>query len=414
MRRYIGYNSLDTPKFQRRDHGKPSAMAAHLNREGQYADSSAYTFRSQRATDKNLFRNAYEKTQLSRCTDDISFYTDEYNWMLEQIIQDTPDYGTEDDLMKLLNISELANEALYAQDHDNDILLGGSSSKALGTLSIGDLLHWKQLQDKKHERFMLNEYARQDRDEEVLSLRNWFKNTPSRFSYMTCSMPKDKLRLKSNWRTCKSVVKPADQRKKCREKKPTCWHFLQGHCKRGKYCDFSHDKKHGWPDSFKVFLGGLPFHVTTASLKQQLLDQGFHVVNKPKVHGRFSPQVCLASAAEAQRLIKKGSIKISGMTVDVRNYQAFTKKSQYKLDDINSRSVSLGGLRKGTTYRMIKKELLVLGLKIVNQPWIKDGFSPRVTLATQEQARKLIKMVKVHINGAFVHIWPKKRVGAQA
>jgi len=102
------------------------------------------------------------------------------------------------------------------------------------------------------------------------------------------------------------------------------------------------------------------------------------------------------------------------MTVDVRSYQPFTKKSQEKLEDINSRSVSLGGIRRGTTYRVIKKELLALGLQIVNQPWIKDGFSPRVTLATQEQARKLIKMVKVHINGAFVNIWPEKRVGAQA
>jgi len=148
MRRYIGYNSLDTPKFLSRDHAKPSAMDAHLNREGHYTDSSAYTFLRQGATDKNLFRNAYDKTQLSRCTDDISFctddisfYTDEYNWLLEKMIQDTPGYGTEDALMNLLNISELANEALYAQDHDNDILLGGSSSKVLGTLSIGDLLH---------------------------------------------------------------------------------------------------------------------------------------------------------------------------------------------------------------------------------------------------------------------------------
>jgi len=405
MRSYIGYHSLDTPKFQRQDHGKPSAMTAHLNREGHYADFSENTFYRQGATDKDLFRNAFEKTQLSRYAHDTSFYSDEYNWLLAQMTKDTPDYGTEDALMKLLNISELADEALYAQDHDNNILFGGSPSKVLGTLSIEDLVHWKRLQDKKHERFMLNEKARLERDEEVLSLRNCYKNTPSRFSYTTCSMPKDKLRLKSNLRTCKSVLKPADQGKKCREKKPTCRHFLRGHCKRGKYCDFNHDKKHSYPYSFKVFLSGLPFGVTEASLKQQLLDQGFHVVNKLKVHGRFSTQVCLASAAEAQRLITKGSIKISGMTVDVRNYQVFRKKSQNKLEDINSRSVSLVGLQKGTTFPMIKKELLALGLKIVNKPWIIDGFSPRVTLATQEQARKLIKMVKVHINGAVVNIW---------
>jgi len=63
---------------------------------------------------------------------------------------------------------------------------------------------------------------------------------------------------------------------------------------------------------------------------------------------------------------------------------------------------------------MIKKELLALGLKIMNHPLIKEGFSPRVTMATPEQAVKLIKMAKVHINGTFVDMRPYKGVGAQA
>jgi len=409
---YIGYNAFKNPQFQRRDHGTPSPMSAHMNREGHYDDSYANTFFWQEKTNKDLFRNTYEKTQMNRCANDESFYPDEYNWLLSKMDQNMPKYETEDALVKLLNVSKLADEALYAQAHDSDILLGRPSSKVLGPLNIRDLLHWKQLQDQKHERFMLNEQAMQDRDEDEW---NRFKNKPLRFSFTKCSMPTGKPKLKSNLRKCKSVVKSADQRvMKCREKKPNCWHFMRGHCKRGKYCDFNHDKKHSFPDSFKVFLGGLPFHITEACLKQQLSELGFHVVNKPKVYGGFSPQVCFASAAEAQRLITKGSIKISGMTVDVRCYQPFTKKNQDKLEDISSRSVFLGGLRKGTTTLMIKKKLLSLGLKIVNYPLIKEGFSPQVTMATPEQALKLIKMVKVQINGASVDVRPYIGVGGQA
>jgi len=262
---------------------------------------------------------------------------------------------------------------------------------------------------------MLHEQAMEEQDQEVLSLRNRLKNKPPPLGHSECSMPIGKPKLKFKLRTCKTVAKPADQRiMKCREKKPDCWHFMRGHCKRGKYCDFNHDKKHSYPDSFKVFLGGLPFHITEASLKQQFSEQGFHVVNKPKVYGGFSPQVCLASAAEANMLIAKGSIKISGKTVDVRCYQAFTKKNRDKLEDISSRSVFLGGLRNGTTTQMIKKDLSALGLKIVNYPLIKEGFSPQVTMATQEQALKLIKMFKVQINGTFVDIRPYIGVGGQA
>merc|ERR1719285_88265 len=139
MRRYIGYNSLETPKFQSRDHGKRSAMSAHLNREGHYADSSANTFFRQGATDKDLSRNTYEKTQLDRYANDVSFYSDEYDSLLSQMIPEMSDYRPEDALVKLLNFSKLADEALYAQDYDNDILLRGPSSKVLDTLNIGDI-----------------------------------------------------------------------------------------------------------------------------------------------------------------------------------------------------------------------------------------------------------------------------------
>jgi len=413
MSMYIGYNSLKTPKFQRRDHGTSSSMSGHLDREGHFSDSYVNSFFTQGAADKDLFRKTYSESQMTRCAKDVSFYPDEFNWMLSQMNVETPENKIEDALVKLLNVSELADEALFTQHETNDTVLGDPRNKVLGTMNIIDLLHWKQFQDQKHERFMLHEQAMQDRDDKVLSSRNRVKNRP-RSDHIECSTLKSMPKLKSNLRTRQAVVKAADKRKtKLKEKKPNCWHYMRGHCKRGKYCDFNHDKNHSYPDSFKVFLGGLPFHITEACLKQQLSEQGFHVVNKPKVYGGFSPQVCLATAAEAQRLITMGSIKISGMTVDVRCYEAFTKKNQDKLEDISCRSVFLGGLRKGTTPLMIKRELLSLGLKIVNYPLIKEGFSPQVTLATPEQARKLVNLMKVQINGASVDVRPHIGVGSQ-
>jgi len=50
--------------------------------------------------------------------------------------------------------------------------------------------------------------------------------------------------------------------------------------------------------------------------------------------------------------------------------------------------------------------LELYGLKVVNYPMIKAGFSPQVTLSTAEQALKLVNMVKVQINGANVDIRP--------
>jgi len=137
-------------------------------------------------------------------------------------------------------------------------------------------------------------------------------------------------------------------------------------------------------------------------------------VNKPKVYRGFSPQVCLASEEQALRLIDKGFVTINGVNVDVRPYEAFTKKNQEKLIDMSKRSVFLGGLRKGTTTQMIKKELEAIGMKIVNYPLIKAGFSPQVTMATANQASKLVNMFKVKINGTLVDVRPYAGLGGQA
>jgi len=190
-------------------------------------------------------------------------------------------------------------------------------------------------------------------------------------------------------------------------KRRLCRHFLKGHCKRGKACDFLHDSSIFCPDLQKVFLGGLPAHITEASLRIKLAEQGFTVINRPKVLRGFTPQVCLGSVNEAQRLIEKGKINIDGSLVDVRPYEAFAKDNlEKKLPDDIKRSVFLGGLVTGTTGQRIKDDLENMDVRVVNHPIIKTGFSPMVTVGTVEQAQLLVKLKKVLINDALVDVRP--------
>jgi hypothetical protein len=190
-------------------------------------------------------------------------------------------------------------------------------------------------------------------------------------------------------------------------KRRLCRHFLKGHCKRGKACDFLHDLSIFCPNSQKVFLGGLPTHITEITLRQKLAEQGYKVINKPNVLRGFTPQVCLASVEEAQKLIKKKSILIDGSPVDVRAYEAFAKVDIDKIRPAEvKRSVFLGGLSRGTTSHMIQDDLDKMDVKVVNHPLIKTGFSPKVTLATVEESNMLIKLKKVRINNTLVDVRP--------
>lgn len=315
-----------------------------------------------------------------------------------------PTIESEHFLEKLIDLSELADASSkkYRNDKAN---FGWSRSKAIPMPSIDDLLSWKIRQDRKHALFMLQEKVMCDMDKEAFGKR---MKIGTECSKSKRRLLKNKLRSNPKMRKKKAVVNSktkVDEKHQC-EKKPDCWHFIRGHCKRGKFCDFNHDSKHNYPDDCKVFLGGLPFHITEAELCQELSEKGFSVVNNPKVYRGFSPQVCLASAHEANRLKEEGPIMIRGMNVDVRSYEPFTQKNKVKLIDLGMRSVFLGGLRKGTTTQMIKEEMQKHGLKIVNFPLIKAGFSPQVTLSTAEQASKLLNMVNVQINGVMVDIRP--------
>jgi len=190
-----------------------------------------------------------------------------------------------------------------------------------------------------------------------------------------------------------------------KRKRRLCRHFLKGFCKRGNTCDFLHDSSIFCPDHQKVFLGGLPSHITELSLRQKMAKQGYSVINKPKVLRGFTPQVCLGSVEEAQRLIKKGKLVIDGVQVDVRPYEAFVKEApEKKLPDDAKRSVFLGGLPIGTTGKDIKEELKKLDVKVVNHPLIKTGFTPQVMLGNAEQAEKLVNLKKVRIKNTLVDV----------
>jgi len=185
-----------------------------------------------------------------------------------------------------------------------------------------------------------------------------------------------------------------------------CRHFMKGWCRQGDACSFQHSVEGSFPDSQKVFLGGLPHSITPAKLTWELKQQGYMVVNQPKIFRGFSPQVCLSTTAEAKKMLREGKIMICGCTVDVRSYKASTKKERDRQLDTNSRSIFLGGLPSSVTVQIIKTEIEKLGMKVTNRPLIKAGFIPKVTLASAQQAQQLVAKGTIDINEALVSVRP--------
>lgn len=185
----------------------------------------------------------------------------------------------------------------------------------------------------------------------------------------------------------------------CRKRR-LCRHFLKGHCKRGSSCDFLHDTSIFCPESQKVFLGGLPAHITAEQLVMKLAEKGYQVINKPKVLRGFTPQVCLATVEQAKELIDAQQVFINGCPVDVRPYE------DRKPPDDLKRSVFLGGLPSGAMVHHIREDLAAFGVRVCNHPILKAGFVPQVVLATPEEAQRLINAKKVSIGGKMVEVRP--------
>jgi len=197
-------------------------------------------------------------------------------------------------------------------------------------------------------------------------------------------------------------------------KRRLCRHFLKGRCNRGNSCDFLHDQSIFCTDDQKVFLGGLPTHITDMALRDALKMQGYNVLNKPKVLQGFSPQICLGSMEEAQEMVRRGKILIGGAFVDVRPYEAFAKDNlKIGSEDEIRRSVFLGGLSNNTTGWMIKERLAQLGFVTVNHPVVKSGFAPQVILDSAEQAQRLVELKVIKINKSVVEIRPYSRYGVK-
>jgi len=203
-----------------------------------------------------------------------------------------------------------------------------------------------------------------------------------------------------------SDSRKTDQKKEPRDKARHCRHFLKGRCDRGASCGFRHDYSLFCTDLQKVFLGGLPKHLTSSLLRQKLSEQGYTVLNNPRIHRWYSPQVCLGSIAEAERLVEKGTIVIDGASVRVRPYKAVRGDKKKKLPDEVRRSVFLGGLASSTTAEMIRNQLAKIGLVVVNTPVVKSGYSRKVVLETLEQAQTLLRLSRVKINGSWASVRP--------
>jgi len=195
----------------------------------------------------------------------------------------------------------------------------------------------------------------------------------------------------------------ANEQQHPQEKSQVCRHFLKGYCKLGPSCGFRHDQSVFCPNKQKVFLGGLPSHLTRSMLRQKLMEQGYTVLNRPKIRKWFSPQVCLGSVEEAQRLIQKGTIHIDGTVVKVR---AFEPQTHDMLPDEVERSVFLGGLSEGTTAKIIKDALRRKGLVVLDIPCVQSGYCPQVVLKTAQMAQTLTNLKTVKINGVKVNARP--------
>jgi len=160
----------------------------------------------------------------------------------------------------------------------------------------------------------------------------------------------------------------------------------------------------------RIFLGGLPVGMTERSLRQQLSAQGYKVLKRPKILRGFAPEVLMRSVQEAKELVELGTIMINGVEVEVRPFNSLMKQSESrKIPNIKKRSIFLGGLSDSTTARDIQEALAELGIKIVNYPVVKFGFSRQVILETVRQATALIEKKKILINGTIVDVRPFMR-----
>jgi len=157
----------------------------------------------------------------------------------------------------------------------------------------------------------------------------------------------------------------------------------------------------------RIFLGGLPIGMTERTLRQHMSALGYKVLKRPKIIRGFAPEVLMRSVEEASELVERGVIMMDGFEVEVRPFNSLMKQSESKkLPNVGKRSVFLGGLSSSTTAKDIQDVMMKMGLRVINYPVIKFGYTRRVIFETVSQAKKLINMKRVLIKGMFVDVRP--------
>jgi len=73
---------------------------------------------------------------------------------------------------------------------------------------------------------------------------------------------------------------------------------------------------------------------------------------------------------------------------------------------VGKRSVFISGLSTNTTTKHLRDVLSEMGMKVINCRVIKHGFVRQIILDTISQAKTLVKLGKIKINGTFVDIRP--------
>jgi len=411
----------------------------------------------------NTYNHSY-----SRNVHKTNFYEDEYKQMVSRMDKKgvaVKRGKTVDPFGELLQLSVLADRSRDLGHVETLPASGPPPWKTNSRVSIHSLLKWKRYQDEKHQLFMSMMQKLETRDAErfrhLEHLRKqhkvsfghgefeqdfrqgsvseqregdfWMSNTSEGDSsmssvpdcdFMRGSAPEEDRRMSvtqsDEFRKAlaKGPVRPIMEKRMTiakeedhdnetkRAKVSVCRHFTKGWCRQGDSCSFQHVLEGSHPDTQKVFLGGLPHSITPAKLLWELRQQGYKVVNEPKIFRGFSPQVCLSSTEEAMKMLQQGKIMVSGCTIDVRPYKASTKKERDRQLDTNNRSIFLGGLPPSVTVQILKAEIEKLGMKVTNRPLIKAGFIPKVTLASTQQAQELISKGTIDIAEAVVSVRP--------
>jgi len=344
-----------------------------------------------------------EKPKYKQQSNQASFYENDYTKMLFEINQERVGKDKMDEQLKeLLQLSEFADEGFSGIDSEFMTPQYTLWNKQLPSMvSTDSLLQWKRDQDEQHNFFMesVRLLEQEDFERSKWSQRhriNKKDDVDTRIFKSTGNRPDVEME-----RINKKKVVDVNGGEKL-----LCRHFIEGYCKLGDMCKFKHSEQCSYPDSQKVFLGGLPKFITPEILVQELMKNGFNVINKPKIFRRFSPQVCLGSIEQAQNMLRFGTVSIAGCDVDVRPYKAHTQKELNRQQNINNRSVFLGGVPSTMTVRILKSEIEKMGMKVTNHPQLKAGFIPKVTLASADQAKRLIAKCVIDVNGAKLSVRP--------